>query len=86
MVSRAVLTARRPGRLLGLVRAALGVVQLVTRPFQIAATSHWSEVFGGVVFVSFLVWVVAASVWLLSRTRQGSLAVLTPGSRAPTAS
>jgi hypothetical protein len=74
------LTARRSGRLLGLLGAALAVVQLVNAPFQIAATSHRSDVVGGVVFVSFLAWVLATSVWLVLRTRQGSLVVLAPGS------
>jgi hypothetical protein len=71
-----VLTARRPGRLLGSLGAVLAVVQLVNAPFQIAATSHWSDVVGGVVFISFLAWVVATSVWLLRSTRPGSLAAL----------
>jgi len=43
--------ARSPGRLLGIVGIALSAVQLINAPFQIAATSNWSDAVGFVVFV-----------------------------------
>jgi ABC-type transport system involved in cytochrome c biogenesis permease component len=66
----AVLSNRRRGHLLGVLGIVLTVVQLVNAPFQIAATSHWSDVVGGFVFICFLVWVFAASVWLVLATRR----------------
>jgi hypothetical protein len=66
----ALLTARRPAHRLGAVGLALAAAQLVNAPFQIAATSHWSDVVGAVVFISFLVWVLIASVWLVVEIRR----------------
>jgi hypothetical protein len=57
---------------LGVVGAVLAMVQLVNAPFQIAATSHWSDVVGGVVFVCFLAWVFATSVWLFRAIRRAA--------------
>jgi hypothetical protein len=65
----AVLSNRRRGPL-GVLGIALTVVQLVNAPFQIAATSHWSDVVGGLVFICFLAWVFAASVWLVLAMRR----------------
>jgi hypothetical protein len=55
---------------LGLVGIVLAVVQLVNAPFQIAATSHWSDVVGGVVFIGFVAWVFVTSVWLFRVMRR----------------
>ncbi len=71
----AVVTTRRRGRLLGVLGIALTLLQLVNAPFQIAATSHWSDVVGTVVFICFLAWVFAASVWLVLTVRRSLLAV-----------
>jgi hypothetical protein len=55
---------------LGLVGIVLTAVQLVNAPFQIAATSNWSDVVGAVVFICFLLWVFAMSVWLFRVIRR----------------
>jgi hypothetical protein len=55
---------------LGLLGVVLAGVQLVNAPFQIAATSHWSDVVGFVVFICFLAWVFATSVWLFRVIRR----------------
>jgi hypothetical protein len=57
------------GRRLGLLGLVLTVVLLVNAPFQIVATSHWSDVVGAVVFIGFLAWVFASSAWLVSKLR-----------------
>jgi hypothetical protein len=64
----AVLTAGR--RRLGFLGIALAGVLIANAPFQIAATSHWSDAVGTVVFICFLAWVFALSVWLFSLVRR----------------
>jgi hypothetical protein len=58
------------GRLIGRVGIGLALVQLVNAPFQIAATSHVSDLVGNVVFVAFVGWVLAASLVLVTAIRQ----------------
>jgi hypothetical protein len=70
--SAALITPAAPGRRLGRIGIGLTVVQLVNAPLQIAATSHWSDVVGVVVFVAFLAWLCAASAALVARMRRGA--------------
>ncbi len=70
-----VLTVGPRRRLLGAVGTALTVLLLVNAPFQIAATSHWSDVVGALLFICFLGWVFAASVWLVLTIRRAAVAV-----------
>jgi hypothetical protein len=67
----AVLARRQPGRLLGVLGIALCAVLLVNAPFQIAETSHWSDVVGFAVFIAFLLWVFVLSVSLVLLLRRG---------------
>jgi hypothetical protein len=66
-------------RLLGVIGIALTVVQLVNAPFQIAATSHWSDVVGTVVFIAFLAWVFVLSATLALSARRGEIAAPATG-------
>jgi hypothetical protein len=70
----AIVVLARPGRLLAAVGITLSVVQLVNAPFQIAATSDWSDVVGFVVFIAFLAWVFVLSVNLVLLLRRGDVA------------
>jgi hypothetical protein len=60
-------------RTFGRIGIVLTAIELVNAPFQIAATSHWSDVVGGVVFVAFLAWVFATSGALVVMTRRGAI-------------
>jgi hypothetical protein len=75
----AVLARRRPGRLLAVLGITLSAVQLVNAPFQIAATSHWSDVVGFVVFIAFLAWVFVLSAALVLLLRRGGVAAPAAG-------
>jgi hypothetical protein len=67
----AVLNAGR--RRLGVVGVILAAVQFVNAPFQMAAHSDWSGDVGTVVFICFLAWVFAISVWRFALVRRESL-------------
>ena len=67
----AVLTAGR--RTLGVLGIILAAVELVNAPFQMAAHSDWSGDVGTVVFICFLAWVFAMSVWLFALVRRATL-------------
>jgi hypothetical protein len=76
----AVLTAGR--RTLGLLGLILAAVELVNAPFQIAAHSEWSGDVGTIVFICFLAWVFAMSVWLIAQVRRASLTAHTSQGQA----
>jgi hypothetical protein len=63
-------TGRRTLGVLGILVAA---VELVNAPFQMAAHSDWSGDVGTALFICFLAWVFAMSVWLFALVRRASL-------------
>jgi hypothetical protein len=69
----AMLISGGPGRALGWLGIGLTVVQLANAPLQIAASSDWSDVVGGVVFIAFLAWVFATSAALVLGMRRGAI-------------
>ena len=73
----AILTSSRPWRWLGWIGVGLTVVRLISAEIVLASHSHWSDVLGSIVFIGFLAWVFAISVWLVLTMRRGQL--LPPG-------
>jgi hypothetical protein len=60
----AILTSMK-WRWLGWIGLGFTVVRLISAGIVLGSHSHWSDVLGIIVFVGFLAWVFATSVWLV---------------------
>lgn len=61
-------------RWLGWIGVVFAPVSLASGLIVLASESHWSDVLGTVVFLAFLAWVFATSVWLVLALRRRSVA------------
>jgi hypothetical protein len=71
----AILASSAQGRWLGRIGIGFTVVLLVSAVIVLESQSHWSDVLGAIVFVAFLIWVFAASAWLVLAMRRGAVAM-----------
>jgi hypothetical protein len=69
-IAVAILAAPAPQRLLGWIGAGFALVCLVSAVIVLESQSHWSDVVGAIVFLAFLLWVFATSVWLALTMRR----------------
>jgi hypothetical protein len=70
----AMLASGAPWRWLGWIGIGLTPIALLSGLIVLASESHWSDVLGTVVFLAFVAWVFATSVWLVLAVRRGSFA------------
>jgi hypothetical protein len=69
----AILASGASWRWLGWIGIVFAPVSLVCGLIVLASESHWSDDLGTVVFLVFLAWVFATSVWLVLAMRRGHL-------------
>ena len=78
----AILASGAPWRWLGWVGIVLTPICLLEAVLGLASQSGWSKVLDTVVFLAFLVWVLATSVWLVHALQRRGLTVLDEPTRA----
>ena len=71
----AILASGASGRWLGWLGAAFAPICLLEAIVGLASQSGWSDAVDGLVFLGFLVWVFALSVWLVRVVRRQGVAL-----------
>jgi hypothetical protein len=70
----AMLTSGATWRWLGWIGIGFTPIALISGVIVLASESHWSDVLGTVVFLAFVAWVFATSVWLVLAMRRSEVA------------
>ena len=75
----AMLTSGATWRWLGWIGIGFTPIALISGVIVLASESHWSDVLGTVVFLAFVAWVFATSVWLVLAMRRSKVMVAATG-------
>ena len=67
------LTSGALWRWLGWIGIGFTPISLISGVIVLASESHWSDVLGTVVFLAFVAWVFATSVWLVLAMRRSEV-------------
>ena len=69
----AILTSGARWSWLGWIGIGFTPISLIGGVIVLASESHWSDVLGTVIFLAFIAWVFATSIWLVLAMRRSQI-------------